>query len=297
MEPCNPVLIVLAAYEKYSASIEAIRKQTLALGNIVLEESENNDQPIDFQSSSSSSSSFARSPVNHTSNLSLLFQHANYDQTPPATPNVAEDTPLLGQSQPDLAYHSIHVSSELSPSAIAPQIRNPPLKKSPWQHVRESAGRGSNIWNHAVKNIQMLRPKDIWREAVLVPMGYIPAVILGLLLNLLDAISYGKHWGKALSLMVTEKIFTLPPRYHATNRSSLLIGMITFPTSNPIFANFGPDGISMFFVRWTQSCRISVSALAARDNSSFFTAPFDSSIVAQLTYSCGGSVFGGGNGR
>ncbi|KAH8547801.1 sulfate transporter family-domain-containing protein [Umbelopsis sp. PMI_123] len=82
-----------------------------------------------------------------------------------------------------------------------------------------------------------MHAKDIWREVVMVPVGYIPAVILGLLLNLLDAISYG---------------------------------MITFPTSNPIFANFGPDGISMFFV----SC-----------------------IVSQLTYSCGGSVFGAGNGR
>ncbi|KAI9322467.1 sulfate transporter family-domain-containing protein [Dichotomocladium elegans] len=64
----------------------------------------------------------------------------------------------------------------------------------------------------------------------------LPAVILGLLLNLLDAISYG---------------------------------MITFPLNNPIFASFGPDGISMFYV----SC-----------------------IVAQLVYSCGGSIFAGGNG-
>ncbi|KAI8878825.1 hypothetical protein K501DRAFT_195014 [Backusella circina FSU 941] len=69
------------------------------------------------------------------------------------------------------------------------------------------------------------------------PITYIPAVILGLLLNLLDAISYG---------------------------------MITFPLNNPIFASFGPDGISMFFV----SC-----------------------IISQLVYSCGGSAFDGGNGR
>ncbi|KAI8146871.1 sulfate transporter family-domain-containing protein [Fennellomyces sp. T-0311] len=68
------------------------------------------------------------------------------------------------------------------------------------------------------------------------PLECIPAVILGLLLNLLDAISYG---------------------------------MITFPLNNPIFASFGPDGISMFFV----SC-----------------------IVAQVVYSCGGSIFPGGNG-
>ncbi|PHZ17358.1 uncharacterized protein RHIMIDRAFT_195513 [Rhizopus microsporus ATCC 52813] len=78
-------------------------------------------------------------------------------------------------------------------------------------------------------------PKD-WLHCITQPIQYIPAVILGLLLNLLDAISYG---------------------------------MITFPLNNPIFAAFGPDGISMFFV----SC-----------------------IISQLVYSCGGSVFDGGNG-
>lgn len=59
------------------------------------------------------------------------------------------------------------------------------------------------------------QPKD-WSHCVTQPIQYVPAVILGLLLNLLDAISYG---------------------------------MITFPLNNPIFAAFGPDGIAMFFVR------------------------------------------------
>ena len=36
-----------------------------------------------------------------------------------------------------------------------------------------------------------ITPEVIFREAVIKPLGYIPAVILGLLLNLLDAISYG----------------------------------------------------------------------------------------------------------
>lgn len=67
-------------------------------------------------------------------------------------------------------------------------------------------------------------------------VSYIPAVILGLLLNILDALSYG---------------------------------MILFPLGTPIFSSLGPDGISMFYV----SC-----------------------IVAQLVYSCGGSIFKGGIG-
>ncbi|GAA5934246.1 hypothetical protein JCM3775_006948 [Rhodotorula graminis] len=64
----------------------------------------------------------------------------------------------------------------------------------------------------------------------------IPAVILGTLMNILDAISYG---------------------------------MITFPTSVPAFANFGGIGVSMFFV---------------------------SSLIAQLVFSGGGSIFAAGNG-
>lgn len=46
-------------------------------------------------------------------------------------------------------------------------------------------------------------------------------------------------------------------------------GMILFPLGQPIFAELGPDGISMFYI----SC-----------------------IVSQLVYSCGGSIFRGGVG-
>ncbi|KAL8719707.1 MAG: hypothetical protein Q9225_003307 [Loekoesia sp. 1 TL-2023] len=78
--------------------------------------------------------------------------------------------------------------------------------------------------------------KAIWEQALLKPAGYIPPVILGLLLNVLDALSYG---------------------------------MILFPLGQPVFANLGVDGISMFYV----SC-----------------------IVSQLVYSLGGSIFKGGIG-
>ncbi|KAI9842171.1 MAG: hypothetical protein M1838_003251 [Thelocarpon superellum] len=62
--------------------------------------------------------------------------------------------------------------------------------------------------------------KMIFRKGVVQPVHYIPAVILGILLNILDALSYG---------------------------------MILFPLGQPIFASLGPDGISMFYV----SCVIS----------------------------------------
>jgi sulfate permease, SulP family len=60
----------------------------------------------------------------------------------------------------------------------------------------------------------------LWSKGVVDPVSRIPAVILGLLLNILDALSYG---------------------------------MILFPLGQPIFEKLGPDGISMFYV----SCIIS----------------------------------------
>lgn len=62
--------------------------------------------------------------------------------------------------------------------------------------------------------------RTIWDKGVVDTVHRIPAVILGLLLNILDALSYG---------------------------------MILFPLGQPIFENLGPDGISMFYV----SCIIS----------------------------------------
>ncbi|KAF9361482.1 hypothetical protein BGX26_002832 [Mortierella sp. AD094] len=62
--------------------------------------------------------------------------------------------------------------------------------------------------------------KVIIQKCVVEPVSFIPAVILGLLLNLLDAVSYG---------------------------------MIIFPLNVAPFQDLGPDGISMFFV----SCVVS----------------------------------------
>ncbi|KAJ5183654.1 hypothetical protein N7492_001270 [Penicillium capsulatum] len=78
--------------------------------------------------------------------------------------------------------------------------------------------------------------RTIWQHGVVYPVSLIPAVLLGLLLNILDALSYG---------------------------------MILFPLGEPLFADLGSDGISMFYV---------------------------STIIAQVVFSCGGSIFKGGIG-
>ncbi|KAI9796439.1 MAG: hypothetical protein M1825_000626, partial [Sarcosagium campestre] len=62
--------------------------------------------------------------------------------------------------------------------------------------------------------------KKVWTSVAVRPAGYLPAVVLGILLNILDALSYG---------------------------------MILFPLGQPVFASLGPDGVSMFYV----SCIIS----------------------------------------
>lgn len=76
----------------------------------------------------------------------------------------------------------------------------------------------------------------VWRDGIVYPLSFLPSVFLGLLLNILDALSYG---------------------------------MILFPLSEPVFADLGSDGISMFYV---------------------------STIISQLVFSCGGSIFKGGIG-
>ncbi|KAK4129485.1 hypothetical protein N657DRAFT_561944 [Parathielavia appendiculata] len=60
----------------------------------------------------------------------------------------------------------------------------------------------------------------LWENLVVAPVACLPAVVVGLLLNILDALSYG---------------------------------MILFPLGSPIFASLGSAGISMFYV----SCIIS----------------------------------------
>ncbi|RHZ68522.1 sulfate transporter family protein [Aspergillus thermomutatus] len=78
--------------------------------------------------------------------------------------------------------------------------------------------------------------RAVWQQGVVYPISLLPSVFLGLLLNILDALSYG---------------------------------MILFPLGEPIFSELGSDGISMFYV---------------------------STVIAQLVFSCGGSIFSGGIG-
>lgn len=91
-------------------------------------------------------------------------------------------------------------------------------------------------WSRLISNPKSWDRRAIWQEGVVYPASLIPAVVLGLLLNILDALSYG---------------------------------MILFPLGEPLFSHLGADGISMFYV---------------------------STIISQVVFSCGGSIFKGGIG-
>lgn len=104
-------------------------------------------------------------------------------------------------------------------------------------HMRAMTDAAQTPWNW---DTLRQRAHDLtWTEVRKIgmePVRQIPAVILGVLLNVLDGVSYG---------------------------------MIMFPTSNPVFSEFGGDGVSMFFM----TC-----------------------VIGQLVYTCGGSIFKAGNG-
>ncbi|PWN44571.1 hypothetical protein IE81DRAFT_310490 [Ceraceosorus guamensis] len=125
---------------------------------------------------------------------------------------------------PDASYtsqgHALAVGSsetnQWSQQALPPWWRLLPTGLRPGKGTRKVKDI-SNPLNHLRDAFESLK-KLTWRDvgnASVEPVRLLPAVILGLLLNVLDGVSYG---------------------------------LIIFPNSYPIFSDFGGDGVSMFFV-------------------------------------------------
>ncbi|CBQ68399.1 conserved hypothetical protein (N-terminal fragment), partial [Sporisorium reilianum SRZ2] len=175
--------------------------------------------------------------------------HSSFSQTSQASQSDHQRAGIgygaLAQAEQSVleAEHGIH-----RPGRRASQHRPEPFKTlSPWWSLLPSDWRPGQGDVPTRKFNPMQRAHDLvasarqitWKsaaEASVEPIRLIPAVILGMLMNVLDGVSYG---------------------------------MIMFPAAYPIFANFGGDGVSMFFV----TC-----------------------ILSQLVYTLGGSIFKGGNG-
>lgn len=149
-----------------------------------------------------------------------------------ASENDTEITPLLRNRSHGSSYLQ-HGNGSAAGVDIESQK---PLESRSW--LAERAGRAKTGLQGFAKTARDPRcwdGKAILHTVVVDPVKTLPAVVVGLILNILDALSYG---------------------------------MILFPLGNPIFANLGPAGISIFYV---------------------------STIVSQIVFSTG-SIFKGGVG-
>lgn len=149
-------------------------------------------------------------------NIDTLTSLPSFPSPTSITP-ASQTSPLLfsqGSTQknnpvlaPHLEYQTFNENGETLPDTT-PFFQSAAFKPSSW-------GKWFGTW--AQDN---LTKESIIENGVKRPLGYLPSVILGALLNILDGLSYG---------------------------------MILFPLNNPIFAALGPAGLSMFYV----SCVIS----------------------------------------
>lgn len=147
-----------------------------------------------------------------------------------STPDVTEQTPLLpGQPFQKAARYDDVEDVENQKG----EVSQPPVRLG--RALRQGAMKCSRL-AHVLFHPKTWKPRTVWEKGVVHPISLLPAVFLGLLLNILDALSYGT---------------------------------ILFPLGQSVFQDLGADGIAMFYV---------------------------STIIAQITYSSGGSIFRGGIG-
>ncbi|KAL4920254.1 sulfate transporter family-domain-containing protein [Aspergillus aurantiobrunneus] len=179
------------------------------------------------------SSSLNKDGGTSTGNRNGLSGQSHATVRPSASVNADEEdtrterTSLLPRTSPSRPSRNYGVAND-----VEGQIYSP----------KETPSALPSVLSKISTTFQVLaRPKSwnsrtVWQRGVVHPLSLLPSVLLGLLLNILDALSYG---------------------------------MILFPLGEPIFSELGSDGISMFYV---------------------------STIIAQLVFSCGGSIFRGGIG-
>lgn len=145
-----------------------------------------------------------------------------------------ERSPLLRQRTSRLKVTGGYGAAVPSPDLESAPVNN----KSAAQRFADTGGYfpPKKPFNWRACNPKSWDRRTVWEKGIVHPVSLLPAVLLGLLLNILDALSYG---------------------------------MILFPLGEPMFAHLGSDGISMFYV---------------------------STVISQLVFSCGGSIFKGGIG-
>ncbi|EME49398.1 hypothetical protein DOTSEDRAFT_68244 [Dothistroma septosporum NZE10] len=129
--------------------------------------------------------------------------------------NMNERTPLLPRER-------IRATRKPTYDAAAELEAQPSSRRNilDWFPYHRSPLAGAKYAIKTLSNPKTWDARDIARTVVVRPVTMLPSVFLGLLLNLLDALSYG---------------------------------IILFPLGEPTFADMGADGVSMFYV----SCIVS----------------------------------------
>lgn len=139
---------------------------------------------------------------------------------------ITEDTPLLSETT---SQDALSETGDLEGQKRSRGLRWFGRLVKRGRHAEERAF-------HAVAvtaNPRRWDRRAIWKSAVLVPASCLPAVLVGLLLNVLDALSYGQSLSSRVFGSVDQ--LTSP-------------GMILFPLGKPIFAHLGSAGLSIYYV-------------------------------------------------
>lgn len=125
-----------------------------------------------------------------------------------------EDTPLFPKKA---------INYPIPRKSDASDLENQAVQNTKQNHAQQMFGelrRRTRKVTYLISHPKQWDRKVIWKQAIVQPIALLPCVFLGVLLNVLDGLSYG---------------------------------LILFPLSEPVFANTGPDGIAMFYV----SCIVS----------------------------------------
>lgn len=171
--------ISLETGTRYSASIESIRAHSVALGDLQM--SDDTTSRLDESRLSISRSPPITVESTGSSNLSLLLdQHnaqLNHRQQPPSQHRIKKTPTFDEESSPLLQVETARTTSTR-------------------YHSIDSSYSTTPHHHHQQDHIPVIKGKKLsssfsWLDCIRQPISYIPAVILGLLLNLLDAISYG----------------------------------------------------------------------------------------------------------
>jgi SulP family sulfate permease len=145
--------------------------------------------------------------------------------------DASERTPLLGKNATIETHHPDWIRGEQDLEGQAYR------RKASWPKLRSVVlwpkEKGVDI-ARTVFNPKRWDRKAIWDNAVIAPIGYFPAVVLGLLLNILDALSYGRC-----------KVFS--------DFNSASLWRANFPPSTKLNFNFNTSSeFRMANIRWQE---------------------------------------------